>query len=113
MSHQSILAIIREAECIGCMKCIQACPFDAIIGSQNLMHTVLTDICNGCKLCVDPCPVDCIDLVELPERSSIAKRALAEQSRNRYKKRKERLTKEAALERVNYLKMKEQLKLKK
>ncbi len=68
-SHPAILAVIREAECIGCTKCIQACPFDAIIGAHNLMHTVIADACNGCKLCVEPCPVDCIDLIELPERT--------------------------------------------
>lgn len=102
-SHPAILAVIREAECIGCTKCIQACPFDAIIGAHNLMHTVIADACNGCKLCVEPCPVDCIDLIELPERSPIAKRALAEQSRERFKKHKARLAHEEALEREKYL----------
>ena len=60
------LAVIREAECIGCTKCIQACPVDAIIGSGKLMHTVLEHECTGCGLCVEPCPVDCIDMVTLP-----------------------------------------------
>ena len=58
-----VLAFIREAECIGCTKCIQACPVDAIIGAPKLMHTVLADLCTGCELCVPPCPVDCIDLI--------------------------------------------------
>jgi len=57
------VALIREAECIGCTKCIQACPVDAIIGGSKLMHTVLPDLCTGCELCIPPCPVDCIDLV--------------------------------------------------
>ena len=57
------LAVIREAECIGCTKCIQACPVDAIIGSGKLMHTVIDHECTGCGLCVEPCPVDCIDMV--------------------------------------------------
>ena len=60
------LAVIREAECIGCTKCIQACPVDAIIGSGKLMHNVLADECTGCGLCIEPCPVDCIDLVTIP-----------------------------------------------
>lgn len=58
------LAVIRESECIGCTKCIQACPVDAIIGSGKLMHSVLSDECTGCGLCVEPCPVDCIEMVE-------------------------------------------------
>ena len=57
------VAVIRDAECIGCTKCIQACPVDAIIGSGKLMHSVLSDECTGCGLCVEPCPVDCIDMV--------------------------------------------------
>ncbi|KGT47335.1 RnfABCDGE type electron transport complex subunit B [Acinetobacter sp. HR7] len=61
---QRMKAVIREDECIGCTKCINACPVDAIIGSGKLMHTVLTDLCTGCELCIPPCPVDCIDLVE-------------------------------------------------
>lgn len=60
------VALIREAECIGCTKCIQACPVDAIIGSGKQMHSVLQHECTGCGLCVEPCPVDCIELVTLP-----------------------------------------------
>lgn len=60
---QRIKAVIREDECIGCTKCIAACPVDAIIGSGKMMHSILTDLCTGCELCLAPCPVDCIDLV--------------------------------------------------
>ncbi|AWT48856.1 RnfABCDGE type electron transport complex subunit B [Psychrobacter sp. YP14] len=61
-----VRAIIREDDCIGCTKCIPACPVDAIIGTGKHMHTIFTDLCTGCELCLAPCPVDCIDLVELP-----------------------------------------------
>ncbi|KTB57273.1 (4Fe-4S)-binding protein [Pseudomonas viridiflava ICMP 13104] len=60
------VAFIREAECIGCTKCIQACPVDAIVGAARLMHTVIIDECTGCDLCVAPCPVDCIEMRPLP-----------------------------------------------
>jgi len=59
------VAVIREAECIGCTKCLQACPMDAILGAAKQMHTVIADECTGCDLCVEPCPVDCIDLVPI------------------------------------------------
>lgn len=65
------VAYIREDECIGCTKCIQACPVDAIVGASKLMHTVIVDECTGCDLCVEPCPVDCIDMLPVsptPER---------------------------------------------
>ena len=57
------VAYIREDECIGCTKCIQACPVDAILGAAKQMHTVMVDECTGCDLCVEPCPVDCIDMI--------------------------------------------------
>ena len=57
------VAYIREDECIGCTKCIQACPVDAIVGASKAMHTVITTECTGCDLCVEPCPVDCIDML--------------------------------------------------
>jgi electron transport complex protein RnfB len=57
------VAVIEEALCIGCMKCIQACPVDAIVGASKQMHTVIADWCTGCELCLPPCPVDCIKLV--------------------------------------------------
>lgn len=57
------LAWIDEAVCIGCTKCIQACPVDAIVGAAKSMHTVLLDHCTGCELCVAPCPVDCIHML--------------------------------------------------
>jgi Na+-translocating ferredoxin:NAD+ oxidoreductase subunit B len=59
------VAFIREDECIGCTKCIQACPVDAIVGARKLMHTVITKDCTGCDLCVAPCPVDCIDMLPI------------------------------------------------
>jgi len=63
IESEKTVAYIREDECIGCTKCIQACPVDAILGAAKLMHTVITDECTGCDLCVDPCPVDCIDMI--------------------------------------------------
>jgi electron transport complex protein RnfB len=59
------VAYIREDECIGCTKCIQACPVDAILGAAKQMHTVIVDECTGCDLCVAPCPVDCIDMLPI------------------------------------------------
>jgi electron transport complex protein RnfB len=57
------VALIVEEDCIGCTKCIQACPVDAIVGAPKLMHTVIPELCTGCELCLPPCPVDCIVMV--------------------------------------------------
>lgn len=104
------VAFIREAECIGCTKCIQACPVDAIVGASRLMHTVITDACTGCELCVAPCPVDCIDMIAAPPLTTVGRRiplldadsleenatrrAQAREWRQAYEKRQQRLEKE-------------------
>jgi len=67
-AHVPSIAYIHEEICIGCTKCIQACPVDAILGAPKQMHTVIEEECTGCGLCVPPCPVECIDM--LPIRPS-------------------------------------------
>ncbi|MDP2371854.1 RnfABCDGE type electron transport complex subunit B [Rhodoferax sp.] len=57
------VAVIDESWCIGCTLCIKACPTDAIVGANKLMHTVMQAYCTGCALCLPPCPVDCIEMV--------------------------------------------------
>jgi electron transport complex protein RnfB len=60
-----LVALIDEDVCIGCTKCIQACPVDAIVGAAKRMHTIIASECTGCELCLPPCPVDCIALVPI------------------------------------------------
>lgn len=62
------VAVIIEADCIGCTLCIQACPVDAILGAAKHMHTVIADECTGCELCLAPCPVDCIAMDKAPAK---------------------------------------------
>ncbi|MFY0990696.1 RnfABCDGE type electron transport complex subunit B [Halomonas sp. C05BenzN] len=102
-AQSPLAAVIREAECIGCTKCIQACPVDAILGAARRMHTVIVDECTGCELCVAPCPVDCIDLLPHPDwlaaRSDAERDAYlarrADKGRRRFEARHRRLEREA------------------
>jgi Na+-translocating ferredoxin:NAD+ oxidoreductase subunit B len=64
-----MVAWIDEPACIGCTKCIQACPVDAIVGASRFMHTVIRNECTGCELCIPPCPVDCIEMRPLVSHS--------------------------------------------
>lgn len=59
------VAFIDEARCIGCTHCRNVCPVDAIVGAQQLMHTIIESECTGCELCIAPCPVDCISMRSL------------------------------------------------
>jgi electron transport complex protein RnfB len=83
------VAVIDEDVCIGCTKCIQACPVDAIVGASKLMHTVIASWCTGCELCIPPCPVDCIALVAVPALPD------ADLSRERHEARAARLARDA------------------
>lgn len=78
--------LIRESECIGCIKCMKVCPVDAILGGVKKVHSVLLDACNGCNLCIAVCPVDCISVIEHPDYKSPFE--IAEQSINRYRLKK-------------------------
>jgi len=83
------LARIVEADCIGCTKCIQVCPVDAIVGAAKWMHTVVADDCTGCELCVPACPVDCIVLEPMPLTQ--IDQSHADQARRHFQRREVRL----------------------
>lgn len=89
------VAVIREDECIGCTKCIQACPVDAIVGAAKLMHSVITQHCTGCDLCVAPCPVDCIDMISVGQNIAPPSAEQSEIWRLRYQRREFRLVEDA------------------
>lgn len=107
------VAVIDENLCIGCVKCINVCPVDAISGTAKMMHTVIKDECTGCELCVPACPMDCIHMqvvTEPTETESIQRaqhwrarfnarnKRLAERSANQFKKdRSSRADKKAAI----------------
>lgn len=59
------IAKIDEQACIGCTKCITACPVDAIIGASKHMHHIIEHECTGCGLCLEPCPMDCIEMITI------------------------------------------------
>lgn len=69
--EEQTVAWIDEAACIGCTRCIQACPVDAILGATKQMHTVIRLECTGCALCLEPCPVDCIHMVPVAEGAPV------------------------------------------
>jgi Na+-translocating ferredoxin:NAD+ oxidoreductase subunit B len=97
-----LVAVIREAECIGCTKCIQACPVDAIAGASKVMHTIIATECTGCELCLAPCPVDCIDLLPLAQDlTSDERQKQADLARNRYQARQKRLSEKKSVLRAS------------
>ncbi|CAD6881663.1 Iron-sulfur cluster-binding protein [Methylomonas albis] len=84
------VAVIDEATCIGCTKCLPPCPTDAILGASKHMHTVIAALCTGCELCIAPCPVNCISMI--PANTEWTK-ANADQSRQRHQAKNQRQAK--------------------
>ena len=92
--RRATIARVDEARCIGCTRCIDACPVDAISGANGFLHAVIADWCIGCKLCLPPCPVDCIDMVPAPGPWT---RADGRDARRRALARKARTSRERAM----------------
>jgi Na+-translocating ferredoxin:NAD+ oxidoreductase subunit B len=93
------VAVIDEAWCIGCTLCIKACPTDAILGANKLMHTVIEPWCTGCELCIPVCPVDCIALDNVTGAQTgwaAWSPAQAQTARTRFEARQQRLVREDA-----------------
>jgi electron transport complex protein RnfB len=107
------IAFVDEAWCIGCTLCNTACPTDAIIGSNKLMHTVIETYCTGCELCLPVCPVDCIELENATASTTgwdAWSRGQADLARQRYEFSSYR-RKRSAVENSEWLEKKEVTKL--
>lgn len=92
------VVFIDEAWCIGCTLCIKACPVDAIMGANKLMHTVIEAYCTGCELCLPVCPVDCIEIENVTGEATgwaAWSQTLADQARQRYEFNRYRRAREA------------------
>ena len=93
------VAFIDENWCIGCTLCIDACPTDAILGSNKLMHTVIEPYCTGCELCLPVCPVDCIVMENVSGSATgwaAWSQPQADEARQRYAFRSTRLAAKSA-----------------
>lgn len=95
--ESSTTITINSNECIGCTKCIAACPVDAIIGSNGYMHAVIPEVCTGCNLCIPKCPVDCIDILSSSETERVTE-PNNQQSLTRYQRKTARLEHNRRLE---------------
>jgi NADH-quinone oxidoreductase subunit F len=47
-------------KCIGCTKCVQSCPVDAIAFKPHEQHVIETEKCIKCDACRAICPVDAV-----------------------------------------------------
>jgi electron transport complex protein RnfB len=90
------VAWIDPQACIGCARCLPACPVDAIIGAQRHLHTVYTPQCTGCELCIAACPVDCIVMLPRTAGEAAPERADNRRRHQQHTARGARLARERA-----------------
>jgi len=74
MTPNRFAAVVEEGTCIGCQKCIERCPFDAIemrkgTGSKKYNAYVNLEKCKGCGVCIPSCNKNAITymIVRPPE----------------------------------------------
>lgn len=102
----STFQIIAD-QCIGCTKCIRACPVDAIVGAPKYLHVIMADRCTGCGLCVAPCPVDCVvENYTVEVKDHVAQSATW---RQQYLDRQDRLVRREKQKKSRYHVVKEEL----
>ncbi len=62
------ISLIRydiDDTCIGCTRCAQYCPTDAIPMNPYRHHVIQDPACIRCDICLQVCPVDAIHIVDL------------------------------------------------
>jgi electron transport complex protein RnfB len=59
-------AVIDEALCIGCTRCLKECSVDGIFGATKQVHTILHEACHACAKCIPVCPTDAIKMQPIP-----------------------------------------------
>lgn len=87
---------IREKDCIGCAKCLDVCPTNAIVGAQKQQHTVIAPLCIGCGHCLPPCPTDCFEWITLEPLNATQRRQKAQSAKHQVQQRKAQQQKKAA-----------------
>jgi heterodisulfide reductase subunit A len=63
MTISANVAAINPETCVGCLGCLEMCPYDAIdfLPEQNIC-TINTILCKGCGCCAATCPSESVQL---------------------------------------------------
>jgi len=70
------IARVDERKCVGCLKCLDTCPFQAIeekeLRDGTIVAHVIETVCQGCGLCTSTCPPGAIQLQQCTDNQLIA-----------------------------------------
>ncbi|MDH5399931.1 MAG: 4Fe-4S binding protein, partial [Cyclobacteriaceae bacterium] len=57
---QGLIKYSIDDNCIGCTRCVQSCPVDAIPFTPHQVHTINQELCIKCDSCKAVCPEDAV-----------------------------------------------------
>jgi heterodisulfide reductase subunit A-like polyferredoxin len=81
MTTNTQVAVVRQEQCVGCLTCVRACPYDVpkietdLTGVGGIVGAayIETLLCRGCGTCVAECPAQAITLMHYTDAQLIAK----------------------------------------
>jgi heterodisulfide reductase subunit A len=70
---EAATAFVDEAKCVGCQQCVSACPYQAIVYSEEKGKAYVNEaLCKGCGTCAGTCLPKCISLKHFTDEQLVA-----------------------------------------
>ncbi|MEM0232399.1 MAG: ATP-binding protein [Candidatus Nezhaarchaeales archaeon] len=69
--YMSRKAVIDANKCIKCMRCVETCPYEAVVVDLTKSLDVESLYCEGCGACMHVCPVSAVSMRESKTGSMI------------------------------------------
>jgi heterodisulfide reductase subunit A2 len=70
------VALVNPNTCVGCLKCVKTCPFQAIkeeeLRNGKTVAKVIETVCAGCGVCTSTCPCGAIQLQHFTDNQLLA-----------------------------------------
>jgi heterodisulfide reductase subunit A-like polyferredoxin len=81
MTTSTQVAVVNQEQCVGCLTCVRACPYDVpkieadLTGVGGIVGAAYIEmlLCRGCGTCVAECPAQAITLMHYTDAQVIAK----------------------------------------
>jgi heterodisulfide reductase subunit A len=75
LESDPVIAHVNTSACVGCLKCMKTCPFQAIKEESlrgKTVASVIETVCAGCGVCTSTCPCGAIQLSHFTDNQILA-----------------------------------------
>jgi heterodisulfide reductase subunit A len=75
IESEPVISTVNVSACVGCMKCVKTCPFQAIEETTvrgKKVASVIETVCAGCGVCTSTCPCGAIQLSHFTDNQLLA-----------------------------------------